>query len=583
MEQFILVEKKKYKDKVYCLIANADHSKVYLQSELKKLVLRNEIVLLNSFINSQGSIEKGKLDLNIKNENEFYLNNILRRIRNSSFDNLDILIYVLQKLKSINKRIAYFENDKIIVNNSLIILKRFFDYFSSLSKDFVFLKQKYRNFMYLETDVLQEFKNKYNIRIQNILQNNGLVSKISNIECFKLNYSDVLFYKSFIYILENLFKNKEKKHINIDISFVLNSLEEVLNKIKFTPIAYFINHNYLLTLSDACVNSLTKHNLFYFSKPNKESRYSFLLKIAGRTEDNYIKRMKYIKNKSKKVNKLMKTYNEYTLRLINGLNIDNQMKIEEKIELIKILEKYLKDTEEIYKNLVIEINEVLDKKNNNDFIEILNEICSIERNSDAMKIGGIRTINNVKSIINLSKYFISAIKKSVDGVLNDCLSFESMQVISAFNDLSDGKKGILLYILDIWRYKNCLENKKKDLVWYSNIEIQPLLDLFTKNKFELDWYGIKHNMYNIHTDFKKAWLTSYYILKDVLNNDMEYIQSNYSAIMWNLILYNISIVDKEKQVKKLKEMFYILNEKYYWNVPMKYKLNLYQIILKCSI
>lgn len=582
MEQFILVEKKKYKDKVYCLIANADHSKVYLQSELKKLVLRNEIVLLNSFINSQGSIEKGKLDLNIKNENEFYLNNILRRIRNSSFDNLDILIYVLQKLKSINKRIAYFENDKIIVNNSLIILKRFFDYFSSLSKDFVFLKQKYRNFMYLETDVLQEFKNKYNIRIQNILQNNGLVSKISNIECFKLNYSDVLFYKSFIYILENLFKNKEKKHINIDISFVLNSLEEVLNKIKFTPIAYFINHNYLLTLSDACVNSLTKHNLFYFSKPNKESRYSFLLKIAGRTEDNYIKRMKYIKNKSKKVNKLMKTYNEYTLRLINGLNIDNQMKIEEKIELIKILEKYLKDTEEIYKNLVIEINEVLDKKNNNDFIEILNEICSIERNSDAMKIGGIRTINNVRSIINLSKYFISAIKKSVDGVLNDCLSFESMQVISAFNDLSDGKKGILLYILDIWRYKNCLENKKKDLVWYSNIEIQPLLDLFTKNKFELDWYGIKHNMYNIHTEFKKAWLTSYYILKDVLNNDMEYIQSNYSAIMWNLILYNISIVDKEKQVKKLKEMFYILNEKYYWNVPMKYKLNLYQIILKCS-
>ena len=199
-----------------------------------------------------------------------------------------------------------------------------------------------------------------------------------------------------------------------------------------------------------------------------------------------------------------------------------------------------------------------------------------------MKIGGIRTINNVRSIINLSKYFISAIKKSVDGVLNDCLSFESMQVISAFNDLSDGKKGILLYILDIWRYKNCLENKKKDLVWYSNIEIQPLLDLFTKNKFELDWYGIKHNMYNIHTDFKKAWLTSYYILKDVLNNDMEYIQSNYSAIMWNLILYNISIVDKEKQVKKLKEMFYILNEKYYWNVPMKYKLNLYQIILKCS-
>ena len=37
-----------------------------------------------------------------------------------------------------------------------------------------------------------------------------------------------------------------------------------------------------------------------------------------------------------------------------------------------------KNTEEIYKNLVIEINEVLDKKNNNDFIEILNEICSIE-------------------------------------------------------------------------------------------------------------------------------------------------------------------------------------------------------------
>ena len=588
MVEYLMIEKKKKGNSTFYLLSNISNSIVLEESKLKGKLRNNEINVSNLVLNQNQLVLNSMYNAELTNEKELFYALLIDKISYCSFD-YNIVYFMLNKLKKINRREIDFDSDKELRERIIDFLEKFFNYLGKTR--YTFLKEKYN-----EMFVFKAGESKYIINQLQDEVSTYLVEYVNNgrlINWFQNREKDAYCYDIFLDILKEVwnepFSDKRKKQI----SFILDLLNTFFEIIGFTSPCAFLYQNYLLSLSNICVESIETHTDISLPLLNEEKRKEILKKTAGYTEKEYKNRLENIQECGRKINRLVTNYGVNTYKILDCIGGNENITIKDKENLNSVIRASLIEILSLYREILVEIKKCGVQEKGT--FELIENICELE---DESKVALFKPLKFLASIKNVFDDLGTLLQKGVDSCLNDCLSSQSLTLFKHFQELSEGRKGTLYYIVDMIRLKSCKESKQGKLKLYSPIGIRPLLEI---NTLAYRFIFVKHDgitfnrMDRKYIDF--AWLTAYYIMNDLVDYTIGFVRKNDSTISWAFFEKSFEVLSNQnnytkyfheylqtpltnKTIADLKDIKKFVKYTYKWNIDDNLKVNLYLILKK---
>lgn len=245
------------------------------------------------------------------------------------------------------------------------------------------------------------------------------------------------------------------------------------------------------------------------------------------------------------------------------------------------LKEYMDIIEERYKKVMGSLINLCNKNNNTDVVNIVEGLCSFTEFSDIPELKSIGVMANVGKI---GASTCNLLKHKLEECLNDNLSNESQELLLKYKDISTGQKGTLLYVLDSVRLeliKNQSLEKRKKLKLYSDMGIIPLIDAMFYRP-QIIW----EPKYRFHLSTKDlrsveiAWLTTYYIMCEKIDDNVVYTRRNNALISWKFFFECLKIRIPNVEIKELNVFKGILIKYYHWDIDKNKEINLWSLLKK---
>lgn len=579
MQEFIAVECKSRNNKKYYLISNYSNSYDYSESDLRSKMRNRYIHINNIIIDNTNNIRIIPPTTDIKNDKEFFYLYLSDRVTFCPSD-YDIMYSFVSKMRTINHRKITFDSDIEVVKYCINMLEMFFKYMGIV--EFKYFNHKCKETMFIDETFRKHFRNTYQMDMNvlfdefksdgtlvNWIDTNGNINfNLENINAY--SFKDIL--RILKYLSNRVYSDKKKKQVTLS----LNILNDFFKFVKYNEVAGFLYRNYLLTLSDNCLKRLETHNPVCF--PVNVNLREVLEKTAGITNKKYLENVNKIKANSRKLNQLVNSYNSDTKAILNC--VKNNMTVDTLD--IKRLEDYLtvhmNEIHNLYDEIVGKLKGNIEGKRGKKVIEVVGSVQDMSQFCDLKIVPDFNILENVNNLLLGS---IETIKRGYDAALNDCLSSDSREIYNLYCSLSKGKKGTLLYILDRVRWNSSLNIKfrRKELHWYSDSGVQPLLNLFTKEEDFLLPNGLKHELDSKdRKEVEISWLTTYYIMVDKIDNNMLFVRNNNGYISWELFEKCFCMRLPTYKFENLRYFKGYLDMECKWDLHKNIKLNIYRLL-----
>lgn len=570
MEKFKYIEKNQLNNKMYYLIGNYHRVLVMNSSELKNKIKSQEYKVIGLEIQNNKIIETVHSSNYI--ERDLFYFTLCEKI-NQDCSDYSIMGLLLEKLKEINRRKNQFQNDKELVKDIIIMIKRFFNYLGKTK--YTFFKTKYSEMIFLR---YEELENNISYKIIDRELNNFIQDgTISN---WKQNRDkDIYSFKELCSCLDTLYLAPYSEDRKNKIEIILNIFIEFFGGVKYNYLGNFLYNFYLFALSDACMYSVENQVDLQIPQINEQDRIEMLDKSAGYTENVYNHNRQMIVRNSQKFNQLVHKYQSDIRDLFYSLKNVPSIQSGDLKNLQECLNKYIGVVENKYDEILQRLVAVCNK---NRSLDTLRVIGNFKEFNEYTNIPILKNIGLAFTTVGFGRETLNFVKEKLEICLNDNLSDESRQMLEEYISLSNGLKGVLFYVLDSLRLsiidKYKIEKRKK-LKLYSDNSVVPLLySLFI---FPSIWETRMHSRHVVLVSYQKkleiAWLTTNYIMCEKVDRRIEEVSVNNATVSWNYFVECLKIKDNDLDIEMLTAFRNYLFSKWDWEIEDK-KLNLYYFL-----
>ena len=572
MKEYLMLEKKTDGNTLYYLLGNYTSTIMLKPSELKSKIKKNELSVMNLCLGQNGNLVEVPNNSNIQSSLDLFYLSLIDKIDvyNVGFS---VVSELLSRLKAINKRSVSFNSDKDIIEMCISYLKSYFEYMGRT--EYKFFKTKYDDVMFFKNENQLDYID-YTIEIVNSKLRSFVGSYLSNNLDF---YKNVYNYKKFLNVLEDLFNRPYSEDRQKLISVVLNLLSSFFDKLSYNILAIYLYQNYLLCLSKACQYGFEHKLKKKLDSFGEIKRKELLDRTAGYDVKLYKERIREIQENSQKVNELVRNHSLSTNKLLDcvrAVNMENQN------EMSNLKQFFIKKCEAVsktYDRIILAVKELPSKKGLK-VVELMGNLDELSSCQNLEKfnchVGGIKlvldTITTVEDII----------RKGIDIATNDSLSPESRKLLSEYSELSVGKKGILIYILDVIRLKSCAEKRREKLSLYCDEGLRPLLNLTILHRYDIMGNHTTSSVYFLdhYRELEISWLTSYCIMNENIDNESLFVRKENANISWLLFKYCFDIRLPEKDFEDMYIFRQHIKRKFGWSIDLleNIKINVSELL-----
>lgn len=299
MERFKYIEKNQLNNKVYYLIGNYQRILVISSSDLKNKIISQEYEVIGLGIQNNRLVETIQGSNYI--ERDLFFFNICDIIVKNCSD-YTVMDVIVKKLKEINQRKNQFQNDKEVIKDCVLMLKRFFNYLGKTN--YTFLKTKYSDMIYFEDKKVKLHLGYKEIdrELNHFIQDGTIANWVQKRE------NDPYSFRELTSCLETLYLTPYSEDRKKKLEIILNIFLEYFKCLKYNYLGVFLYNFYLFAISDACIQSIKNQIDLQIPQVNEQDRTEMLDKSAGFSENVYNHNRQMILKNSRKFNKLVNKY-----------------------------------------------------------------------------------------------------------------------------------------------------------------------------------------------------------------------------------------------------------------------------------
>lgn len=577
MKEYLMLEQKKDGNTLYYLLGNYTSTIMLKPSELKNKIRKGEISVLNLCLGQNGNLVEVPNNSNIQNSLDLFYLSLIDKIDvyNVSFS---VVSDLLNRLKSINKRSISFKSDKDIIEMCISYLKSYFEYMGRT--EYKFFKTKYDDVMFLKNkNQLKNIEETFEIVKGNLSLYVG--NFLSNNEDF---YKNAYNYKKFLNVIEDLFNKPYSIDNQKQISVALDLLSQFFDKVSYNLLSVYLYQNYILCLSKACQYGFEHKVKKKLDSFGESKRKELLDSTAGYDVKLYKERIRMVQENSQKVNDLVRNYSLSANSLLDCVRNTGVLNQNDISNLKQFLTRKCEEVSKTYDRIIYAVKQLPSNKGSK-IVELMGNLDELSSCQNLSKfnchVGGVKLILDTVTTVE------DIIRTGIDVATNDSLSVESRQLLSEYSELSVGKKGILIYILDVIRLRSCGEKRRKKLRLYCDNGLIPLIDLTILNKYEIMGNHTTKSVYFLdhYRELETSWLTSYCIMNENIDNESLFVRKENANISWLLFKYCFDIRLPEKDFNDMYIFRHFLRDDRGWKIDRieNIKINISELLKNKNI
>ena len=570
MEQFKYIERNQLNSKTYYLIGNYQHVLVLNSSELKNKIISQEYRVIGLEVQNNNLIETMQSSNYI--ERDLFFFNICDIIVKNCSD-YTVMDVIVKKLKEINQRKNQFQNDKEVIKDCLLMLKRFFNYLDKTN--YTFLKTKYSDMIHFEDKKVKLHLGYKEIdrELNRFIQDGTISNWVQKREKDPYSFRELFSCLEMLYLTP--YSEDRKKKLDV----ILNIYLEYFKCLKYNYLGAFLYNFYLFAIANASIQSVENQVDLQIPQVNEQDRIEMLNKSAGFSENVYNHNRQMILKNSRKFNKLVKKYKSDVNKLFYSLKNLPSIQSSDLINLQKCLIKYMGIVENKYDEISQKLITICNK---NKSIDVLTLMGGFNTFNEYTNIPILKNVGLAVTTVGFGNDVLKYLKGKLELCLNDNLSNESRELLKEFRVISVGLNGVLTYILDSLRLGLIKEEKvekRKKIKLYSDNSIRPLLySLYIEPSV---WRNRMRPLHVVLCSYQKnleiSWLTTNFIMCEKVDRRIKEVSVKNGTVSWNYFIECLKIRDDELDLDMLITFKCLLLDEYDWDIKDT-KLNLYYFL-----
>ena len=592
-----------------CVLVNGAETIELKEKTVIDKIRKNEIVLINKEVQKVGR-KNVLVDIpynGILSEQILFDIYLAEIIKENEYND-EILFIVLSKIKSLYFRSQDLKENKDLFSHCIGILRRYFNYMGRTKVDIPFIKEDigiaFKNRNSENGDKRREkvyrfCKDKFDTSLLNFRQVN---SSDSDVEKWYRGDSNVLLYRCFLPIIENVYSNKNDDEFNA----VYDILKTFFSEINYTFLGGYLFAAYSKALILAINKEIEKNdvNEFIFNDLSPSDRAIKAKEGISLTNKGLQNYKRNLQNISESYERLVRRYDKSVISLLSNLNsnsfLDRDEKIKEEnknfsgiinnsnnnIDRDKLYLSYLDISTATTCELINKFNQFISK--NTEVKDCENLLKLFDYSKKIGEVAEVPILNGVGDGGKVACEIVKEVKKEVKSSKEKYLGPYSKQFIDEFYKYKQYEIDILSFLLDIRRYyiqeqenKKKLNIFKKSEDWFPIFcvrELKPMAIIYCYDFNDGRMYLNDGLTSEIKNWLVLSWLSTYYFFNRFVKKNAA-LSLDWALLYFKTVMDFVELVHVKKDEIKLiylrKQTFPMLAKRlseypFYWKIRNTY-------------